>query len=367
MPKRLTIEEFIYKANEKHNHKYDYSLVQYVNNSTKVKILCPLHGIFEQIPNSHLLGKGCAKCSNNVKLTSDEFIEKSITIHGNFYDYSFVRYVNSNTKIVILCPLHGLFEQLPTHHLSGHKCRSCSDDLKKQNLLTFIEKSNIVHKNKYDYSNAIYINSYTPISIKCPVHGEFEQTPYAHLNAQQGCPKCAPNSNKGIERFIEEANIIHDHKYDYSKSVYKNGTTKIIIVCARHGEFEQRPNCHLKGQGCPRCGSSSISSMEIEWLNALNIPQEYRQKTVDINNKKIRADAYDPINNIIYEFYGDYWHGNPDKFDPDEINEINNCTFSFLYEATIHREEIIKKAGYKLITIWENDFKKTKKYKVEAV
>ena len=123
----LTKEEFIKKAREVHGDKYDYSKVKYINNYTKVCIICPEHGEFWQNANSHLRGCGCPKCCNNgVKLTTEEFVKKARKIHGDKYDYSKVEYKNSHTKVCIICPEHGEFWQTPTSHLHGESgCPMC--------------------------------------------------------------------------------------------------------------------------------------------------------------------------------------------------------------------------------------------------
>jgi hypothetical protein len=114
---------FIQKSIEKHGNKYDYSLVNYINNRTKVRIICPLHGEFEQNPYDHSTGIGCLKCSGKFKFTNEIFIKKSIEKHGNKYDYSLVEYINSVKKVKILCPIHGEFNQSPNCHMGGKGCK----------------------------------------------------------------------------------------------------------------------------------------------------------------------------------------------------------------------------------------------------
>ena len=125
MPKKYTKEQFIEKAKEVHNNKYDYSKVEYINNSTKVCIICPEHGEFWQRPADHLKGHGCSACVNNKNLTTEEFIKRSNIIHNNKYDYSETNYINNSTLVKIICPEHGLFEQKPIYHLDGHGCPHC--------------------------------------------------------------------------------------------------------------------------------------------------------------------------------------------------------------------------------------------------
>ena len=179
--KRLTTEQFIEKAKTIHGDIYDYSLVEYKNNHTKVKIICPEHGIFEQSPYTHSRGQGCSTCGGKKKLTTEQFIEKAKTIHGDIYDYSLVEYKNNHTKVKIICPIHDIFEQIPTNHLKGKGCSKCKGGI-KLTIKKFIEKAKVVHGDKYDYSLVEYKNAKTKVRIICPIHGVFEQIPSSHLN-----------------------------------------------------------------------------------------------------------------------------------------------------------------------------------------
>lgn len=201
MPKKLTKEEFIKKANEKHNGKYDYYKVGYVNSATKVCIICPKpeHGEFWQTPNSHLRGCGCPKCKGDKTRercisTKEIFIEKACKKHDNKYDYSKVYYVNNITKVCIICPEHGEFEQTPKTHLKGCGCQKCGHNAtsksKRSTKKDFIKKAREVHGDKYYYSKVDYVNNRTKVCIICPEHDEFWQTPDTHARGI-GCPKCS--------------------------------------------------------------------------------------------------------------------------------------------------------------------------------
>lgn len=215
------------------------------------------------------------------KLTTKEFIEKARQIHGNKYDYSKVEYKNSSTKICIICPEHGEFWQVPNDHLRGHGCSKCYGN-EKMTIETFIEKARKVHGNKYDYSKVEYTgNNKSKICIICPEHGEFWQKANAHLNGQ-GCPKCYNNILKTTEQFIKQAKIIHGNKYDYSKVEYKGNKIKICIICPKHGEFWQVPISHLQGYGCQKCALKAISEK-----NKLST-EEFIEKA-----KKVHGDKYD--------------------------------------------------------------------------
>jgi hypothetical protein len=243
----MTIEtkKFIEKSIKIHGDKYDYFLVNYKNNKTKVKIICPIHGVFEQTPNKHLSKHGCSKCNKKYKPTTKEFIEKSIKIHGDKYDYSLVNYKNNKTKVKIICPIHGVFEQTPSNHINmGQKCPKCSKNV--PTTKDFVEKSIKIHGDKYDYSLVNYKNSKTKVKIICPIHGVFEQTPYAHVDKKQSCPICYNQQMfDNNVTFIKKSISIHDNKYNYSLVNYKNSKIKVKIICPIHGVFEQIPNDHM--------------------------------------------------------------------------------------------------------------------------
>ena len=189
--KRLTLNEFIEKARNVHNDNYDYSKVAYVNCTTKVCIICPNHGEFWQRPSDHLRGHGCPKCKGVCKNTNEMFIEKARKVHNDKYDYSKVEYVNNKTKVCIVCPKHGEFWQKPNCHLSGDRCPKCSKYKNIYTTETWVEKARKVHNDKYDYSKVEYKNSHTKVCIICPNHGEFWQTPLNHICGKTMCPKCS--------------------------------------------------------------------------------------------------------------------------------------------------------------------------------
>lgn len=132
MSKKLTTEEFIRRAKEVHGDKYDYSKVEYVNNTTKIEVICSKHGSFFTQPSSILNGHGCPSCSVRKKLTKNEFIERAKKVHNGKYDYSKVEYVNVFTDVLIICPIHGNFYQKPHGHLLGCGCKKCGYESNKK-------------------------------------------------------------------------------------------------------------------------------------------------------------------------------------------------------------------------------------------
>ena len=242
--RKLTTEEFISKAKLVHGYKYDYSLVEYINNSTKIKIICKEHGIFEQIPNSHLLGINCPKC-HNLNQDNDSFISKSKLIHGDKYDYVLVNYKHSKNKVKISCPIHGEFEQTPNAHLRGNGCPNCGDTL-KLNTNLFIEKAKIVHNDFYDYTLVTYKTSKEKVLIYCPIHGGFEQQPDSHLQGI-GCPNCSASKGElSISNFLVKNNIHFKQQHKFDNCKYKRRLPFDFYIPSLHVCIEFDGKQHFK-------------------------------------------------------------------------------------------------------------------------
>ena len=320
MPKKKTKEEFIKDAREKHGVKYDYSKVEYVNSKTKVCIICPEHGEFWQIPNSHLSGKGCSKCGGTCVLTKEEWIASARKVHGDKYDYSKVEYVNANTKVCIICPEHdhGEFWQRPADHTNGCGCTKCRNEAngerKRSSLSDFITKAREKHGDKYDYSKVNYVNCENKVCIICsnPEHGEFWQIPAYHLSGN-GCPKCGGTCVLTKEDFITKARKKHKDKYDYSKVKYVNNATKVCIICSNpeHGEFWQTPTGHLSGKGCSKCGGNYVPSTK-EWIASANKVHngKYNYSKVKYVNAHAKITIHCPKHGEFLQTPNDHLNGN---------------------------------------------------------
>jgi len=300
----LNTEKFINKSKLKFDDKFDYSMVDYKNMKTNIKLICYKHGKFEITPHNHLRSKngGCVLCLSD-KIKNTDFIKDSQKIHGYKYDYSLVKYKNNITKVKIGCSVHGIFEQTPKNHLKGHICLKCSIEQSKLTLNEFILKSNIIHGNKYNYSKSNYKNTKTKVIIGCPIHGDFEQTPNSHLSGS-GCVKCSIEQSKlTLNEFILKSNIVHDNKYEYT--TYINSRTKTKIICPVHGIFEQTPSNHIQGSGCPICQESKGEMTIKLYLDENNIEYDRQKKFTDcLNNRHLSFDFYIPDYNLCIEYDG---------------------------------------------------------------
>ena len=369
MGKKLTTEQFVNYAKTIHGDKYNYSLVEYVNAHTKIEIICKDHGIFEQKPNHHLNGSGCRKCGIEARVSEarysvEEFISKALEAHDGKYDYNLVSaYKNSRTKVKIIClKCNQTFEQTPDSHLRGHGCENCLLH-KRKDKTTFVTQAIEVHGNDYDYTDSVYVSNKRKIQIFCNgCKTHFHQIPKEHLRGY-GCLPCSWKKNadarrKTTEEFVSELVKVHGDRYDYSLVEYVNSSTKITIKCCKcNKNFNQGPYSHLGGQGCPKCSRAPISKIEMLWLDFIGIPEEFRHKTIKIGKKNYHVDAFIPETNTIYEFFGDFWHGNPDVFDQNKMNIISKKSFGELYSKTQERLLVLYENKYNVNHIWEKDFK----------
>jgi len=290
MSRKKTLEEFIVEANSIHNNKYSYT--EYIDANTKIKIVCPIHGVFEQTPNKHLKGQGCPKCAeikreeHRKHIDSKKFIEDAVKVHGNLYDYSLVKDCNNNhTKVKIICKKHGVFEQDYTHHVGRkHGCPSCGNDK----------------------------------SHSCRV--------------------------KLVKMYEEHASKQHGNKYTYHGD-YSLSKNKILITCPIHGDFTQEAESHLQGHGCPYCGKE-ISKQENEiydffkkYLKNNDIVKH--DKTI-LNGKEI--DIFVPSLNLGVEYNGVRWHS--EKFGRDKyyhLKKLEDCASKGIRLVQIFEDEYLTK------------------------
>lgn len=191
---------------------------------------------------------------------NDTFLSQAKEVHGEKYDYSKTSYDGVHANLVITCRIHGDFEQLPNHHINGCGCSKCSYSASGEARAIgnegFIVKSRLVHGDRYDYANVNYTNFSSKVDITCKEHGDFSMTVHSHLLGQ-GCPKCAEASSQ--EEFVLNSKEVHGDKYDYSKVVYAGVLQEVDIVCREHGVFSQIPYVHLRGSGCRSCSVAGFN------------------------------------------------------------------------------------------------------------
>ena len=307
MGKKLTNNQFKERSKIIHNNFYNYDKSNYKNNKTYITITCPIHSDFEQLPMNHLKGDKCIKCIKEKQRIKYEnkFIIQSSKINKYFYNYDKINYIDNSTDVIITCPIHGDFEQLPYNHLNGYGCRECGILKRRKILLKFIEESNMIHNNFFNYDKINYINNSTDVIITCPIHGDFPQTPKNHTVNKQGCSKCAGNYRYNTKEYIDLVSIVHNNFYSYNKTIYDSSKNDIIISCPIHGDFEQNPRHHLNGCGCSICNFSKGEKEINKILTTNKIEFEIQKKFKDcIYKSPLKFDFYLSKYNTCIEYDG---------------------------------------------------------------
>ncbi len=237
----------------------------------------------------------------------------------------------------------------------------------RMNAENFEEKAIAIHGTRYDYSKVDYKGANATVTIICPDHGEFQQAPSKHINAQRGCWACGGTKKLTVAEFIAKAKVAHGARaanYDYSKVLeHQNTATKVEIICKLHGSFRMTPMKHMGKQGCRKC-SSNFSLIAIAWLEhvskqrGISIKHALRggEERLNIGGKAYFVDGYCAEENTVFQFMGNFYHGAPDTYDPDTLNKKIGKTFGELYRETKRVEGLILSQGYRLETMWENDW-----------
>lgn len=255
------------------------------------------------------------------------------------WDYSEVTYTTALTKVVIICPDHGPFEQLPHNHIRGHMgCEYCAGR-KRLTTEEFIQLSRAVHGSRYTYQSTEYVNSQTPVIITCREHGDFTQHPRSHQRGHDGCPRCNGWS-MSVSQFKERA---PKGKYDYSEVLFRTTKDRVRILCPQHGEFDQVADSHLRGfEGCKGCQSTGSSKGEVEVALFLSSFGEATERNVrgKLDNPQHEMDIYIPSLRLGVEYNGLFYHS-------EQFKDQN---------YHLQKYESAQKRGIQLLQIWEDDW-----------
>lgn len=381
---------FILQSKNKHPEKFIYPKSLHIttpSQSDKVLIKCIKHGECLVIPRHHLKNDtgGCGQCrADKTSLSkmekSKQQWEQDISDpeRQKLYDYSKFIFIKRDEPGIIICKQCNYeFNQAPNHHIDRKQgCDKCKN---KQNALNqalpfsdFIEKSIKIHNNKYNYdiSKQNYVSLKSTINIYCSkCQTYFSQVAENHIRGN-GCTKCgiiksATSKLSNTEIFVDKAKKLgrNNEICDYSETIYIKANKKLSIHCIPcNKKFEITPNNHLRGKGCPSCHHHTSRAAR-DWLISVQIEKQIELQTFDsehgefiIPGTKFKADGFHAETKTIYEFYGDYWHGNPFKYEPTEFNEVTKCTMGELYKKTIEREQYLKNNGYTIISMWESEW-----------
>lgn len=353
-------KKFIEQARSIHGYYYDYSNTVYIRSDQHVTVICPFHELFSVTPRSHIRnGKGCPLCkeSKAVEERHKKFIDKSTKAHGDKYDYSLVDKSNKlHEKVTIVCPDHGPFSQTKNNHMKGQGCYECSlkkkaDRLSEGQADSFVKKAIETHGERYEYSKTSYKSSKENVTITCPTHGDFEQTPNNHLRGA-GCPQCGTNTTSqkrikatkaSLESRLRDARGDH---YEYDIDSYGSDGYMLTIVCSEHGRFKQTLSNHLKGQSCPICSHlvSVPESELVDFITSLGVQNIVQNDRTIIKPKEV--DIYLPDHNIAIEFNGLQFHSERYKADKNyHLSKTDDCEEQGVRLIHIYEDEWNHKKG----------------------
>ena len=286
-------------------------------------------------------------------LTLEEFIKRAVKAHGNKYNYSLVNYVNNSTKVTILCKDHGEFKQKPNDHFNGSGCPKCANFTISNTLIqrakkVFVKKAQKVHGVlTYTYEKVQYKNTNEKVLITCPIHGDFWQSPHSHLNQRSGCVKCGKVSMGlkqvilGRSTFIERANSVHGKDtYNYQLVDYQKSDQKVSIICPKHGIFLQTPSNHLQGGGCPACARKGFNTLKIGILYYIKIGNLYK---IGITNKSIE-ERYSLKERKLFDDYKTW------KMSGEEAYETEQAILKVYKEFKYLGEPVLKIGNTELFT-----------------
>ncbi len=300
--KKLNTKEYIRRAKEVHGDKYDYSETSYKSSRDPVKIICKEHGPFLKNSKSHLYGYACNYCSGK-ELTFADFVERSNKIHENKYLYIEESFKGVNYPISIICFDHGEFHQHAMSHLSGCGCPKCSKSYPLTNS-RFINRVKRKFGDRFDCNQVSYTNKYTKVTLICKKHGPFEIVPNNISRTEEPCPICS-GIRCDTPTFIEKARKVHGKSYKYNNVQYIDAETSIIIICPKHGSFNQTPHSHLSGAGCPYCSETRGERRVSRILEKIGVKYKREVKFNGCEYKKpLRFDFFIEEKNTCIEYDG---------------------------------------------------------------
>jgi G:T-mismatch repair DNA endonuclease (very short patch repair protein) len=284
------------------------------------------------------------------------------------YDFSNASYKGALVPMTgIVCYKHGVFQQYSAQfRKDGAGCPECGEEkrveARRMDPTEFLARAEIVHPGRFDYSKTSYINMTTKVTVTCRKHGDFKISPIKLVHGAQGCPTCGaalrgirvtdinPGSAAGAvsiakhaKTYVSKAKKVHGDRYSYDNTVYSGAKNKVTIRCAKHGDFQQIAEHHIKrGQGCPRCGQKSAPEDAVAaYLSTLTTVMQ-RDRTI-IAPKEL--DIYLPEHKLAVEFCGMYWHSHGDK-DDERKNKQRHA----------QKYQLCAAKGIRLITLYETEW-----------
>lgn len=324
--KRRTIstnEQFAAEARKKHTIVYDYSQANFTKRKANVRIACPNGHVFYVRALTHLRGDGhCPDCRSEIlalpKILKEEVIRRCVETHGNLYSYDEVEYEGTNQPLKnIRCSAHGLFTMIASnHYFGGSGCPKCGHEkIAQARTKPFSSFLEFVYKNigpHISIDEETYVDRSHPATMTCTIHNfSWKQIPEYLI--QDPVPRC--NQCKNSHSGFSAAALIWLHDEESKSGI--------------------RTQNHING------GEYAI----------------FLEKSDSFGRKSYKVDGYCKETNTVYEYDGDYWHGNLEIYDPAAFHPIIGKPYEELFAMTHIKHETIRKLGYTLVSIWDSQYR----------
>ncbi len=376
------LEKFIEKANQVHNNQYDYSLVEYINAHTKIAIICPVHGQFQQTPADHTHKKaGCKECAKHkrkqtcLRIYGTEHPRQNKQILEKQKQTNLKRYgVDNPSKTTLVrdkikqtnleryghvCSVQNteIQARIKQHNIDMYGVDYCAQrpDKIKKTIDTWIKNYGVDNPNK----TTLVRDKIKQTNLeRYGCHPR--QTPEVKEKQKQTCLDrygiTNPNyiSNPDMLIFLNDYDWLFDQYVTQNKTAIQIAKELNVGSDTTIGRYLRKHEIEIK-QYCQH------SYKAIQWLESIMeqegifIQHALNDGEYQIPDTRYKADGYCKETNTIYEFYGDYWHGNPDVYDSELLNETTNCTMGELYQRTIKREQRLRDLGYNIVVVWERE------------
>lgn len=361
----LTLALFISRATSRHGSRYDYSLVSIDDGvDSRVSIVCKIHGVFVMIAKSHYTGQGCPECGklqkakSKIAFAAKKFLSEARSVHGDTYCYDKFKYVRNDIEGVIGCPIHGDFLQTPTLHLSGRGCQKCGRVATARGVsLDMAEvKNRVMPGYVYQDIEKHLAEKSTKIPCVCSRHGATFTSYRAIINGSRPCRKCAfeataDSRRNSFEKVSRVLSYIKGVEFPFLKSEYGNSHSLITGRCTEdrsHPDFRATYLDIAQGKsGCKSCSSKASKEEKrlFEFVKSI-----FPDAVPNVSIGPMIADIVCESLKIVIEYNGVYWHSTARKTSR---------------MAHRDRRRAMEAAGYRMITIWSDEYK-YKKYDIEA-
>lgn len=341
MAKKKFTYEFIKNFVESVDYVFLLSEEEYGNVKTPLKLRCPMGHVYTtQWGHFYHRGARCKACNKHTL----DFAVESFSSEG--YTLLEEEYVNCVSKMPYKCPQGHKSSMTWSGWRSGNRCPECVKTPYEEIVSYFDSFGYNVLSDEEEYTGAKF-----KFKFLCP-NGHTSSMNWYNFKRGNRCGLCAPNVKKDISEIREE---FSKRGYKLLSDVYVGGKENLDFICPNGHVHHMTWSNFKKNQDCAKC-RGSVSKLSQEWLDLFGIElREHRIKGLG-GKRGISVDGFDPDTNTVYEFLGDYWHGNPKVYNSEDINYNNKKTFGDLYRELKERFSILEKAGYNIVYIWESDF-----------